>query len=512
MTAALIELPPAMREYAWGTRGDDFLEWCAEHLIQSVDRFDGVALELEGWQARLMAEALSVREDGTPYWRSAVIVLPRKNGKTTLLAAYALYHLLNADGSPEVLLAASSDKQAGRLFDAVVAFVRQSPTLSAQVHIREWQGEVARVDGLGRILRVASSPKRLHGYNPSLVIADEVAQWTTPDLMAAWAALTTGSGARSRAQIFTISTAGAAHTRAEGILGRLIDGNEAAGSTEKDGALTISRHHEARTLVYNYSADTEDPFDFPAIRAANPATWITDEDLRNAAHSPGLLPSVFLQYHGCVWSQAEDTWLNVDDWRRLADPGRGLIPGEKITLGFDGSRVDDSTALVACAFTDPHIVVLAVWERPPGGAGYEWEVPGGEVDAAVAAAFDTYTVIRANFDPPLWQTEVTAWRQEFGATVHDWPTVTTKMANAVEQFRTDSLAARLTHADNPILNKHIANARLKRHRSGYWLEKPRLRGPDHIDAAVAAVLAYAARAEAIERREGTRSRVPMSWN
>jgi phage terminase large subunit-like protein len=501
-----------MAGYAYGTRGDHFAEFCATRCIQSIDRFDGEPLELEDWQAQLMAEALAVAQDGAPCWGSVAIVLPRKNGKTSLLAAYALYVLLEFDGSPEVLLAAASDKQAGRLFDAVCAYVRQSAELSALVHLREWAGEIARVDGGGRILRMASSPERLHGYNPSLVIADEVAQWTTPTLRRAWAALTTGGGARGLAQTFTISTAGESHERGSGILGRLIDRNEAAGQVQTNGALRISRNLDARTLVYNWSAEHVSPEapELPeSIRAANPASWITDEYLRRQAENPELLTSEFLQLHGNVWSTAEDAWLSLDQWRSLAVP-RSLRPGELVALGFDGARFDDATALVACAIADGHLVVLDCWERPSGTAGRGWEVPTAEVDLAVHAAFERYRVTRGYFDPPLWQTEVAGWQREFSVVIPWQTNRPTPMAAAVERFRTDAIGAKFTHDDDERLNRHVSNARIRRHRTGYWLEKPAMRGPDKIDAAVAAVLAYEARADAITAG-ANRSRIPISW-
>ena len=501
-----------MAGYAYGTRGDHFAEFCATRCIQSIDRFDGEPLALEPWQQSLMAEALAVDESGAPCWGSVAIVLPRKNGKTSLLAAYALYALLEFDGSPEVLLAAASDKQAGRLFDAVCAYVRQSAELSALVHLREWAGEIARADGGGRILRMASSPERLHGYNPSLVIADEVARWTTPTLRRAWAALTTGGGARSLAQTFTISTAGESHERASGILGRLVDANEAVGDVQTEGALRISRNLDARTLVYNWSAEhvSPDEPDLPySIRLANPASWITDEYLRRQAENPELLASEFLQLHANVWSTAEDAWISLDQWRTLARP-RALAPRERVTLGFDGARFDDATALVACALEDGHLTVLAAWERPAGAAGRGWETPADAVDAAVHDAFMRFRVVRGYFDPPLWQTEVAGWAREFNV-VMPWQTNRpTPMAAAVERFRTDALGLKFSHDDDERLTRHVGNARIRRHRTGYWLEKPAPRGPDKIDAAVAAVLAYEARADVLAAGQN-RSRVPVSW-
>ena len=100
-----------MGELGYGafTRADDFAWWCEQHLVQSVDRFAGQPLILESWQLRFLTEALALDQDQLPYWQLVVLVVSRKNGKTALLSAYSLYHLLEDEGSPEILLAASSE-------------------------------------------------------------------------------------------------------------------------------------------------------------------------------------------------------------------------------------------------------------------------------------------------------------------------------------------------------------------------------------------------------------------
>jgi phage terminase large subunit-like protein len=501
-------------DYAPMTEVDLFADFCRDHCTQAIDRFDGVPLELEPWQFDHFEEALAaIDQRPTPYWSSVVIVLPRKNGKTTLLAAYALYALMHRPGQPEILLCAASDRQAGRLFDAVVSFVRRDPWLAANVVVREWHGEVSRTDGGGKILRMSSSPERLHGYNPSLVICDEVAQWTTPNLRRAWAALTTAGGARRLTQTFTISTAGQAHERDEGILGRLIDANERVGETEQRGALTVSRNHVGRALVFNYSAPTVERDDLDAIKLANPASWIDVEYLRRQASNPELTLPDFLQYHGCVWSVAEDVWLAPRQWDEIERPDFPVLSGETVTLGFDGSRHLDATALVACRLEDAQLAVLDAWERPEGAAGRGWEVPGAEVDAAIEDAFEHYNVVRFYPDPPYWQTEVASWAQRYGeSVVIPWATNRMRqMSAAVERFRTDAIAGKLGHDGSSLLRRHVLSAHMRKVRTGFWIEKASSNSPDKIDAAVASVLAYEARNDVIAAGIGRRrSRVPIS--
>ena len=143
--------------YADATRAEHFAHWAAEHCVQSVDRFAGLPLELEGWQLDMMGEALAELGVDDAYWLTVALVIPKKNGKTMLLAAYALYHLVEDEGAPEILLAAATDKQAGRLFQAAVRFVRSDPWLSAQLVVREHEGEIARADGFGSLFRFLKS-------------------------------------------------------------------------------------------------------------------------------------------------------------------------------------------------------------------------------------------------------------------------------------------------------------------------------------------------------------------
>jgi phage terminase large subunit-like protein len=165
----------AWRSYAAGSEIAHFATFCREHLIQSEDRWEGKPLVLEPWQRRTLGEALAFDAGGWPMWRSVVIVAPRKNGKTATLAALSLYRLLTSAGRPEILLAAPSDRVAGRLFDAAARFVRRSRELSKLVRVRDHAGEIVREDGMGIIYRLSSDPARLYGFNPTHVVVDELA-------------------------------------------------------------------------------------------------------------------------------------------------------------------------------------------------------------------------------------------------------------------------------------------------------------------------------------------------
>jgi len=195
-----------------------------------------------------------------------------------------------------------------------------------------------------------------------------------------------------------------------------------------------------------------------------------------------------------------DTWLDPKTWEERKDVARPPAPGDTITVGFDGSLRDDSTALVACRVEDGHLWLLGIWECPlDPEAALEWEVPVGEVDAKVAETFKTYKVERMYADPAYWQDIVGRWASEFGEkTVIEWWTNRDRvMCMALERFHTAAVTGQLTHDGGDILARHVGNAKKKQTRSGIQIRKDRPGSPNKIDAAVCAVLAYEARGDVI---------------
>ena len=122
-------------------------------------------------------------------------------------------------------------------------------------------------------------------------------------------------------------------------------------------------------------------------------------------------------------------------------------------------------------------------------------------------------MVRGYFDPPLWRSEIDGWAREFGdKAVGRYETAHSKMMGAVERFRTDVATGTLHHSGDVTLTRHVLNVQTREGRNGgYWLTKDRPGSPHKIDAAIAAVLAYEARAEVFAKGDN-RSRVPISWN
>ena len=453
-----------------------FDRWCREFLLQSVDQWAGKPLKLEAWQKSWFREVLA-RAGGRPTWRSAVLVVGRKNGKSSMLAAYALYALLVGKGAPEILLAAASDKQAGRMFDTVVGFCRQNPELAAAVHLREYVGEVSRIDAQGKILRLASDATTLHGYNPSLVICDELAFWTKPSHRKAWSALVTGGGARRLAQVVSITTAGTAEAREDSILGPLIDANEREGELERYPGLTISRNEPAGTLVYNYSAPTRNPRDTHLMKLANPASWITEDYLARQAENPELAPQEVLQLHGCVWVESAGVWISGDRWERCILEEE--IPGgAEIVVGVDAAHSRDTSA------------VVWTWEAPDGRRiqrGRVWScipdkphhvfVPGGQLDNDQVRDFvrdelcERYVVKLVLYDERFFSDQARELGEAKDLHVAEMKQAQVEMRSAWSGFY-DAIVMgetpELGHDGDPIFAMHVRNCVARKRDDGSW--------------------------------------------
>lgn len=476
------------RKYAKANRVEHFRKWCAHYLVQSVDQFAGKPLLLEEWQLEFMGEALATRDKAgiEPVFQSCAMITSRKNGKTAMLAAYALYRLFNDQTQPEILLAAASDKQAGRLFDACVGFIRRNSELADLAVLREYQGEIARADGGGKILRMASSADNLHGYNPSLVICDELHAWSKPSQRKAWAALTTGGGARKNTQVFTITTAGDANERDRSILGRMIDGNEALGELEKHPGLTISRNFDAQTLVYNYSAPTKDPHDVAAMKLANPASWITEEFLARQAANPELSPEEVLQLHGCVWVAGASAWIEAEWWNNAIERGVQIPDGARVSLGVDVGIVNDSSAVVI-AWKRPEdgkvVIESRVWMPSPGE-----HVNVLDIEAYILEACERYNVAGVFYDPRLFERSATILDAEHGVPMVLLAQNSAPMANAYQSWYQLIQTGGLVHAgDDAQLTSAVLGTRAEQTDRGWKVSK--MRQSQKIDALVASVMA-----------------------
>lgn len=246
--------------------------------------------------------------------------------------------------------------------------------------------------------------------------------------------------------------------------------------------------------------------------------WVSERrivaDIQNPAMGEAEVRRFFLQE---VTGGLRDA-VNAAKWDAQGRDDDPLLPEDKIALGFDGSRSRDATALIACRLRDGRLFRLGTWV-PEEYEGHK--VPRLEVDTAVKAAFEAYDVAYLFADPYRWQDYLDVWSALYPGRVVEFPTnVESRMDTAIERFLTALRDDELTHDGDETLAAHakaaaLAKGRRKAEREGddgqkaqHYLKVVKKRA-GLIDAFVAAILAYAARGQAVE--DGALTDTEESW-
>ena len=165
----------------------------------------GRRLELEPWQQFVVGSLFGWRRrDGTRRFRTAYIEIPRKNGKSTLVAAIVLLATF-LDGEPgaEGYCAATMRDQARIVFDIAREMVSLNPALRERIEVRRHDVISERS---GSFLRpLSADAHRLDGLNPHAVAIDELHAHPTGEVVQV---MKTAVGSRREPLLVEITTAG----------------------------------------------------------------------------------------------------------------------------------------------------------------------------------------------------------------------------------------------------------------------------------------------------------------
>lgn len=451
---------PAKRDYR---RIAAFAE---SFLVVPKGAGSGKPFKLRGWQRDQIVKRLYPPTGRRP--RQGLVSMPRGNGKTGLAAVLALYGLLadEIEGA-QVLVVASDERQARLVFNAARRMVELSPVLGEHVQIFRDRLYVPATDSM--LMPLPAEPAALQGYDPTLVVVDELHVVTE----AVWDAMALASGKREESLTLAISTP-ADHT--DSVMWRLV---EYGRRNPNDRSFTL----------VEYAAPSGCAIDDPeAWKEANPA--LGDFLFRDALEATlkTTREAPFRRYRLGQWVGSANSWLPWGEFEKRADPERGVPEeGEKIVLAFDGSASGDSTALVGCTM-DGHVFVVAAWEAPEDNK--RWRVPRHEVTQMVAAAFERWDVQELAADPWGWRSELEEWEAAHN-NVLQWNTAhAARMAPATDRFYAAVMDETLTHDGTEELQTHIGNCVPKATTMGDLITKDRRNSSRKIDLAVAAIVAY----------------------
>ena len=155
----------------------------ANHAIEFIENFckhskgkmGGKSFLLELWQKALVAALFGFvhKIDGTRKYRELILIVARKNGKSTLGSAIALYMLV-ADGEagPEVVSAATKKDQAKIIWSESKRMVKKSPVLRKRV--KTLVHELISEFNDGTFKPLSSDSNTLDGLNVHCALIDEL--------------------------------------------------------------------------------------------------------------------------------------------------------------------------------------------------------------------------------------------------------------------------------------------------------------------------------------------------
>lgn len=194
-------------------RGYEFYEDAASKAFcfivryckHSKGRWKGQAFIPSPWQCFIIANVFGwLDKEGKRRFRTVYQEVPRKNGKTTLLAAIGLYGLL-ADGEngAEIYSAATKKDQAKILFEEAERMVMQSPELRKR--LRLLRNNINHPKSFSKFEPLSAEAKNLDGLNIHFFLPDELHAHKTPEV---WNVGKSGQGSREQPLNWTITTAG----------------------------------------------------------------------------------------------------------------------------------------------------------------------------------------------------------------------------------------------------------------------------------------------------------------
>jgi phage terminase large subunit-like protein len=413
--------------------------------------------------------------DGTRRFRSVYEELPRKNGKSTLLAGVGLDVLL-CDGEPgaEIYAAATKKDQARIIFDEAKRMVSTSPELAATV--ARFKSNMS-IDRTGSKFEPLSSDERtLDGLNPHCLLIDELHKHRTRALLDV---LDTAIGARRQPLLWIITTAGD-------------DNPTSVYATENDYAVKVLEGVLADDSLFAFIAtiDKDDRWDDPiAWGKANPALGVSvklddlERQARKAAGSPAAL-TAFKRLRLNVRTSDSERAIDMLQWAKNSrgrfDPDK--LPSEERQCwgGLDISTKIDITAWVklfaadrdgimrvACRFWMPGdtIAERADRDRMPYrrwvDEGWIEATPGNVIDhaeirAAILSDAERFDLQSVAFDP--WNaTQLGVELVEQGVEAVEFIQGLRSYTAPTKELQALVQGCRLDHGDNPVLAVMASN-------------------------------------------------------
>lgn len=522
---------PALDKPPYPTLGPQVCQFIEEFLVHGPGDLRGQPARLDDEKRALIYRFYEVfprdhPNEGRRRFRRCAVSL-RKGSAKTEFAAWIAAVELHPDGpvrcigwdshgepiggpvtDPYIPMVAYTEEQSEELaYGALLCILSEGP-LADDFDLGLQR--IMRKGGDGKAVALASVPDSRDGARTTWQHFDETHRFVLPRLREAHRTMLANLPKRRLADPWSLETTTAPEPGQGSVAEHTMDYARMVDAGKLQDSRLFFFHREAGD---QHDLATREGIRAAVLEASGPIAAWSDID--------GIVeqwddPTADRAYLERVWLnrlvRGSERAFDAERWKDLADPSLAEPPkGATITLGFDGARVRDATALVGTEVVTGYQWLIGLWERPPRVA--EWEVPVADVERTVDAAFERWDVWRMYADPPFWETKVGEWAGKYGEKVVIlwWTNRQRPMAYALRGFANAILNGEVRHGGNADLARHVGNAvrrtltlRDEDDKPLWLIQKERPDSPLKIDAAMAAVLSWEARTDALAAGVGQR--------
>lgn len=455
------------------TRADKIIEFISRYCVTPEGAGVGKPMELAPFQVEFIRDVY----DNPKGTRRAYLSVGRKNGKSGLIAALLLAHLVGPEAklNSQLVSGAMSRDQAALVFNLASKMVQLSPRLSKIVRIVPSGKRLLGLNLNTEFRALAADGRTAHGLSPVFAVLDEVGQVRGPrsDFIDA---IVTSQGAHENPLLLVISTQAASDADLLSIW--------------LDDAKTSN---DPRIVSHVYAAPPDaDLLDREAWKAANPALGIfrSEDDLAEQMKQAKRMPSAENSARNLLLNQrvsTESPFVSPEVWSSCGS--EPLTLDGPVYAGLDLSARTDLTAFVMVGWANGKWHVWpTIWTPEQGLAdrarkdrvpydlwvnqGFMRTTPGATVDyahvaqeiAELVAGLDVRGIAYDRWRIDLLKKEFAALGVELP--LQPWGQGFKDMAPCIDTLEAELLNERLAHGNHPVLSMCAANTTTTKDPSG----------------------------------------------
>lgn len=469
----------------------------------------GTNFQLLHFQIKFLVDVICTkkRSDHKRRYTTAMLMLPRKNGKTELIAGVLNYFLFaDKEKGKEIYCAANETDQAKILYMATETMIKQNKTLESKCTRYKSTRTIEKSGEFEDFVKVlTSNADTKDGLKPYVVVYDELHAAKNSEL---YTVLEEGMAHRTEPLFIIISTAGYNH---QGIMKQKYE----YAKKVKDGVIKDDSFY---SMIFEPD-DTDDWENEDTWVKCNPALGygVKLDYLRNkfikAQHS-GEDEVAFKTKHLNMWTNSSETWIKLEDWQASFkhDIDEEYLIGRECYAGLDLASTTDIAAFVMifpkdndecdvlCRFWIPSESKIERSRRDKVpyiswvNSGYIQETDGNVIDYAFIEAqikedCQKFDVKEIAYDRWNASSLVTNLDNEGISQMTQFGQGFASMSAPTKQIETLVLQKKINHGNNPVLTWMMSNVTLKRDPADN-IKIDKSKSSEKVDGMVALAMAF----------------------